>query len=63
MCYEQEQVIVEGHGRDAMLDSTKGAAFGLLNSVTEFVDHERRSKSTDHWLESAWFGNGAAIKQ
>jgi hypothetical protein len=39
------------------------AAFGLLNSVTEFVDHERRSKSTDHWLESAWFGNGAAIKQ
>lgn len=55
--------LFEGHGRGAMLDSAKGTAFGLLNSVTEFVDHERRAKSTDHRLESAWFGNGAVIKQ
>jgi phage/plasmid-like protein (TIGR03299 family) len=55
--------LFEGHGRGAMLDSAKGTAYGLLNSVTEFVDHERRAKSTDHRLESAWFGNGAVIKQ
>jgi phage/plasmid-like protein (TIGR03299 family) len=55
--------LFEGHGRGAMLDSARGTAFGLLNSVTEFVDHERRAKSTDHRLESAWFGNGAVIKQ
>lgn len=57
------KTLFEGHGRGAMLDSAKGTAYGLLNSVTEFVDHERRAKSTDHRLESAWFGNGAVIKQ
>lgn len=45
--------LFEGYERGAMLDSAKGTAFGLLNSVTEFVDHERRAKSTDHRLESA----------
>jgi hypothetical protein len=29
--------------------------------MTEFVDHERRAMSTDHRLDSAWFGAGAAI--
>lgn len=57
------KTLFEGHGRGAMLDSARGTAYGLLNSVTEFVDHERRAKSTDHRLESAWFGNGAVIKQ
>ncbi|RYY78763.1 MAG: DUF932 domain-containing protein [Moraxellaceae bacterium] len=57
------KTLFEGHGRGAMLESAKGTAYGLLNSVTEFVDHERRAKSVDHRLESAWFGNGASIKQ
>lgn len=54
--------LFEGHGRGAMLQSARGTAFGLLNAVTEYVDHERRAKSTDHRLDSAWFGAGAAIK-
>ena len=37
-------------------------AYGLLCSITEFVDHERRAMSTDHRLDSAWFGTGAAIE-
>lgn len=53
----------EGRGRGAELASSKGTAFGLLNSVTEFVDHERRARSTDHRLDSAWFGQGAILKQ
>ena len=57
------KTLFEGHGRGAMLQSARGTAFGLLNSVTEFVDHERKAKSTDHRLDSAWFGTGAAIKQ
>ncbi|WP_426207771.1 DUF932 domain-containing protein [Massilia sp. TWP1-3-3] len=52
-----------GHGRGAELASSKGTAFGLLNAVTEFVDHQRRAVSSDHRLESAWFGQGAAIKE
>lgn len=51
-----------GHGRGAELASSKGTAFGLLNAVTEFVDHERRARSTDYRLDSAWFGTGANLK-
>lgn len=55
--------LFDGHGKGAQLASSKGTAFGLLNSVTEFVDHERRARSADHRLESAWFGQGAALKE
>jgi len=33
-----------------------------LNAVTEFIDHQRRAKTVDHRLDSAWFGTGAAVK-
>ena len=52
-----------GHGRGAELSSAKDTAYGLLCAITEFADHERRAMSTDHRLDSAWFGTGAAIKQ
>lgn len=55
--------LYEGQGKGAELASSKDTAFGLLNAVTEFVDHERRARSVDHRLESAWFGQGAALKQ
>lgn len=51
-----------GEGRGADLASAKGTAWGLLNAATEFVDHERRAKSADHRVDSAWFGAGAALK-
>ena len=49
--------LFEGHGRGAMLPS----AFGLLNAVTEYVDHERKAKSNDQrldlvWLDMHWMG-------
>jgi len=31
--------------------------------VTEFVDHERRARSQEYRLDSAWFGQGANLKQ
>ncbi|MDC5320696.1 DUF932 domain-containing protein [Acinetobacter baumannii] len=52
-----------GQGRGAELASAKDTAYGLLCSITEFVDHERRAISTDHRMDSAWFGAGANIKQ
>ena len=52
-----------GQGRGAGLSSAKDTAYGLLCSITEFVDHERRAMSTDHRLDSAWFGAGAGLKQ
>jgi hypothetical protein len=35
--------------------------WGMLNAVTELVDHER-GRSDNTRLESAWFGTGASIK-
>lgn len=52
-----------GQGRGADLDSAKDTAYGLLCSITEFADHERRAMSTDYRLDSAWFGTGANLKQ
>lgn len=57
------QTLFDGQGRGAELSSAKGTAWGLLNSVTEFVDHHRRARSQDYRLDSAWFGKGAALKQ
>ncbi|MBK9160408.1 MAG: DUF932 domain-containing protein [Nitrosomonadales bacterium] len=52
-----------GAGKGADLAAANDTAWGLLNAVTQFVDHERRARSTDNRLDSAWFGQGAAIKQ
>ncbi|QKY89946.1 DUF932 domain-containing protein [Acinetobacter sp. NEB 394] len=52
-----------GQGRGAELSSAKDTAYGLLCSITEFADHERRAMSQDHRLDSAWFGAGAGLKQ
>jgi phage/plasmid-like protein (TIGR03299 family) len=57
------QELYDGQGKGAELSSSKGTAFGLLNSVTEYVDHQKRARTTDHRLESAWFGQGASLKQ
>ncbi|AJB67565.1 DUF932 domain-containing protein [Acinetobacter baumannii] len=52
-----------GQGRGANLSSAKDTAYGLLCSMTEFIDHERRAMSIGHRLDSAWFGAGAMMKQ
>lgn len=57
------RALYEGGGRGALLASSRGTAWGLLNGVTEFIDHHRRARSDDHRREAAWFGQGAQIKQ
>jgi phage/plasmid-like protein (TIGR03299 family) len=53
------------HGKaiGAALESANDTAFGLLNAVTEYIDHTRRARSPSNRLDSAWFGQGAALKQ
>ena len=60
---KKAMALYDGAGRGSELASAKNTAYGLLNAVTEFVDHERRARSTDNRLDSAWFGKGAQIKQ
>jgi phage/plasmid-like protein (TIGR03299 family) len=44
-------------------DMAGQTAWGLLNAVTEYVDHHGRKRSDDLRQNSAWFGAGASIKQ
>lgn len=55
--------LFDGQGKGSELASASGTAYGLLNAVTEFIDHERRARSPSHRLESAWFGQGAFLKE
>ena len=57
------RALYDGGGRGAQLVSSRGTAWGLLNSVTEYVDQHRRARSDDHRREAAWFGQGAQFKQ
>ncbi|MBL8389367.1 MAG: DUF932 domain-containing protein [Hydrogenophaga sp.] len=57
------QALFDGNGRGAELAAAQGTAWGMLCAVTEYVDHERRARSSEYRLDSAWFGQGAAIKQ
>lgn len=50
------------NGRGQQLPTTKSTAWGLVNAVTYYVDHQRKSKSQSERLDSAWFGTGALLK-
>jgi hypothetical protein len=60
---KRAQALYDGQGKGAELQSAQGTAWGLLNAVTQYVDHERRARSQDSRIDSAWFGQGAALKQ
>jgi len=57
------QALFDGNGRGAELSAASGTAWGMLCAITEYVDHERRARSAEYRLDSAWFGQGAVVKQ
>ncbi|MCJ8286359.1 DUF932 domain-containing protein [Halomonas sp.] len=56
------QKLYHGEGRGARLCTAQGTAWGLLNAITEYVDHDKRARSNDYRMDSAWFGQGASLK-
>ncbi|MBH1379504.1 DUF932 domain-containing protein [Stenotrophomonas maltophilia] len=61
--YKVARALYDGAGKGADMKSARGTAWGVLSSVTEYVDHHRRARSDDHRRDAAWFGVGAQIKQ
>ena len=52
-----------GAGKGAMLETSRGTAWGWLNAVTEHVDHHVRARSDENRTASALWGPGDALKQ
>lgn len=52
-----------GAGKGAMLETSRGTAWGWLNAVTEHVDHHVRARSDENRAASALWGPGDALKQ
>lgn len=61
--YQKVSNLYLGEGMGSDLSSASGTAWGLVNAMTEYVDHHRRARNQDNRLDSAWFGQGALLKQ
>jgi len=55
-----KSALVNGQGQQ--LPTAKDTAWGLVNAVTYYVDHQRKSNNRSERLDSAWFGTGSALK-
>ncbi len=51
-----------GDGLGSQLPGRKGTAWGLVNAVTEYMDHHRRAALPDNRLNNTWFGFGERFK-
>lgn len=59
--YRRIMGLFKGAAIGSEISGVMGTRWGMLNAVTELIDHERgRSNSTR--IESAWFGTGSVIK-
>lgn len=59
--YRRVMALFHGAAIGSDIAGVAGTRWGMLNAVTELVDHER-GRSNNTRMESAWFGAGAALK-
>ena len=59
--YKRVLQLFDGAGIGAQEQGVYGTRWGLLNAVTQFIDHER-GHNVDTRMNNAWFGNGNRLK-
>lgn len=60
--YRQVLDLFNGAGQGSDLPGVRGTYWGLVNAVTEFVDHRGFARTNDSRLNNAWFGRGDDLK-
>lgn len=59
--YRKVLELFDGRAMGSDLPGVSGTRWGLLNAVTQFVDHER-GHNADSRMNNAWFGDGNRLK-
>jgi len=59
--YKKVLELFDGKGMGSDLKAARGTRWGLLNAVTQYVDHER-GHNADTRMTNAWFGDGNRLK-
>jgi hypothetical protein len=59
--YNKVLELFEGKGMGADLQGSDGTRWGLLNAVTQYIDHDK-GHNVDSRMNNAWFGNGNRMK-
>ena len=54
--------LFSGQGMGSTQKGSESTAWGLLNAVTQYVDHESTAKSVDHRIDKAFWGAGDVLK-
>lgn len=54
--------LFDGKGQGSELTSAKNTYWGLVNAVTEYVDHHSGAHNANNRLRDAWFGRGEKMK-
>ena len=55
--------LFKGSAMGGTLVSAEGTQWGLVNAVTEYVDHHARAQNPSNRLNSAWFGLGGLSQE
>jgi len=60
--YKSVLDLFHGAGMGSQLNGSRGTYWGMVNAVTEFIDHHSFKRSADARLNEAWFGTGDKLK-
>lgn len=60
--FKKIMALFGGQGMGSDLGTREGTMWGVVNAVTEYVDHHVKATSPDNKMASAWYGRGDNLK-